>query len=278
LVVYNRVPKTGSEGLIVALAQAATVSQQQEAAEATAVKRRINMFGVPFTGFHNLGNTYNGKYVLHPSYKWNKAIPDTMIDGFCAHFKELATHGNSVYSLHTPFLDFNSVCPKSDLSNRTIFINQLRAPVARVISWQLFLQKCVCETHMGRCADITESWSAHLVEVRRKGEHAGTGAIHSHTRSKFLEHVLSYFAKQKERAVDLGWSGLEQEGYCAMQANGLIDLLLDYADDLNVYTSYFCGLSGTAGKRHFCGVATTSKEALQLAKENMVKHVMLRHI
>lgn len=120
LVVYNRIPKTGSASLLAGINAAAD---------------------------HGLylwhGHSYNNKYQFDQA-----AESRSNILKFCQHLSQLSRPG--VYALHTTYLE----CPPSQAA--VVYINQVRDPIDRFVSQRLFLQNCICNPpeHGGKwCAD-----------------------------------------------------------------------------------------------------------------------------
>ena len=109
LVMYNRIPKTGSASLLAGIKAAAGAAGRG-----------------PFR-WH--GHSYNGRYHLDQAVENRSSILT-----FCGHLAELARPG--AYALHTTYLE----CPSLPVA----YINQVRDPIDRFVSKALFFQNCVC--------------------------------------------------------------------------------------------------------------------------------------
>jgi hypothetical protein len=202
-----------------------------QAMEVAATQSEVvwNSTGNNWKAYQWFGYTFKGRYVLNTAYKWKHQQDDGVVAKYCDFFKALATQAPGIYALHCPYLDFNTICPSSDLSSY-VYINQLRLPSARLVSHLLFRQSCVCESNMPRCQ--TESDWKH----------------------------------------ERGGETVKKEEYCSWQADGLINDAIrgdNVGGTLNLYTTYFCGLSGIRRHRQYCGYQPSSPEALELAKVNM---------
>ena len=180
------------------------------------------------------GYTFKGRYVLNAAYRWNKPQKDEEVERYCKFFTKLGTQAPGVYVLHCPFLDFPTICPD--------------APYQKLNTTYVFINQL---------RDPASRLVSHLL---------------------FRQSCVCDTSMPRCRSQSKQWEAdnrdMSKKTYCGWQANGLIAdaITSDDKGNLNIYTTYFCGLSGEPGSRFYCGYRPGSPEALRIAKVNMQRH------
>lgn len=177
------------------------------------------------------GYTFKGRYVLNAAYRWNKPQVDEDVENYCNFFTKLGTQAPGVYVLHCPFLDFPTICP--DAAHQKLNSTYV---------------------YINQLRDPASRLVSHLL---------------------FRQSCVCDTKMPRCRSQSQQWEkdnqGMSKEMYCGWQANSLIPdaITTDDKGNLNIYTTYFCGLSGEVGSRFYCGYNPSSPEALRIAKVNM---------
>ena len=123
MVFYNRVPKTGSTSLWHAISDAANVSE---------APNKFYWFGHRYRDNDKLNHRLMNEDHMNTKDKRE----------FCRFVEELHTRANGALAFHTPYVDFEKMCPNFGL--HPVYINMVRDPIDRLISGTKFTMSCVC--------------------------------------------------------------------------------------------------------------------------------------
>ena len=214
-----------------------TGSRSMTAAMEVAAERSDTFWAQQFNAWKRyqwFGYTFKGRYVLNAAYRWNKPQEEEVVENYCKFFAKLGTQAPGIYALHCPYLDFTKLCTDSG---------------------QHFLNSTY--VYINQLRDPASRLVSHLL---------------------FRQSCVCDTNMPRCRSQSLQWESENREKtkemYCGWKANGLIidSMKTDDKGSLNIYTMYFCGLSGEAGHRVYCGYRPSSPEALRIAKINMKRH------